>query len=476
MPDRPSTVEGASPAHRLRFWRRGPGPFVPNRALEAAQEFLATEASGGIVLVAAALVALVWVNSPLDREYFSLWHTQIVMDVGLLRIDEDLQHLVNDGLMAFFFFVVGLEIKRELVRGELSDPKRALLPTAAALGGMLVPAAIYAAINAGGEGSRGWGIPMATDIAFAVGVLSLVSRRIPFGVKVFLLSMAIVDDMGSILVIAVFYTEQLSLGPLALALLAFLAVVLLTGAGVRSLIMYMILGSLLWVAMLKSGLPATLTGVALALVTPSHPTYDRSSFSSTVSGLLDHFRMALQSGDQGDQEEILSEIEDLAQGSEAPLERFERTLHPWVSYLIMPVFALANAGMVLNPDTISDAASSPVTHGIIAGHVAGKVLGISLFAWLAVRLGWCALPTATSWAHIIGVAMLGGIGFAVSLFVTGLAFDDARLVADAKMGILVGSVIAGSAGFLWLRSLPEVEQEPRPIRRPRVRASSRRAT
>jgi NhaA family Na+:H+ antiporter len=430
---------------------RRPRAFVPDRALEAAQAFLRTEASGGIILLIAALAALIWVNSPLDDAYFDLWGTAVLIDTGLFRTEEDLQHLVNDGLMTIFFFVVGLEIKRELVRGELSEPRRALLPAAAALGGMIAPALIYTALNAGGDGSRGWGIPMATDIAFAVGVLSLLGSRIPFGLRIFLLALAIVDDIGAIFVIALFYTEDLALIPLGLAALAFLTVVLMNRSGVRNVLAYVAIGAVFWVALFESGVHATLAGVGLGLLTPSRPFYDPATFAERAERLIRHFREAQARGDRGDQEALLSELDDLSEGSEAPLERLERALHPWVSYCVMPLFALANAGIVLNSDLFSDAASSPITQGIVLGLVIGKVAGIAGFSWIAVRLGLCALPGGATWPQMLGVGLLGGIGFTVSLFITGLAFPDDGLVAEAKLGILFGSLVAGLLGFTLLR-------------------------
>jgi NhaA family Na+:H+ antiporter len=433
-------------------WLFSPRRFTPQRVIQAAQAFVRVEASSGMVLLLAAITALVWANSPWDDAYFDLWHTQIVLDLSIIRIDEDLQHWVNDGLMTVFFFLVGLEIKRELVHGELSQARRALLPAAAALGGMIVPALIYTAFNAGGEGSSGWGIPMATDIAFALGVLSLLSGRIPFSVKILLLGIAIADDIGAIVVIAVFYTSGLSLEAFALALAILAVMVAFNRAGARSVDLYVALGVCLWLAVYESGVHATLAGVALGLLTPASPFYSRAGFATTAEELVARFRMATEAGNADEQQGTLGQIEDLAHGNEAPLDRLERQLHPWVSYLIVPIFALANAGVSVSGEAGSAALESPVTFGVVLGLVLGKPIGIFAFSWLAIRLRLCELPSGAAWAHIAGVGLLAGIGFTVSLLITGLAFEDAALIDEAKLGVLAASVVSGLVGFsfLWL--------------------------
>jgi NhaA family Na+:H+ antiporter len=441
----------ASLLHRLRhLFFRPVAAFRPRRAVQLAQLFVRTEASSGVVLLAAAVVAIVWINSPLDHLYEELWGTVIVVDVNLFRIEEDLQHWVNDALMTLFFFVVGLEIKREMVHGELASPRKALLPAAAALGGMLVPALIYTGFNAGGAGAHGWGIPMATDIAFALGVLSLLGRRIPFGVKIFLLALAIADDIGAILVIAVFYTSDLQLDSLGIAVLLFGGIVAMNRAGVRNINVYVVVGAFLWVAVLESGVHATIAGVALGLLAPATYFYSPAHFIESAQELLRRYREALVRGDVDERNGIVAQLEDLSGGTEAPLDRLERALHPWVSYGIVPVFALANAGVVLDADIISEAAGSPVSQGIAVGLVAGKLTGIFAFTWLLVRLGVSSLPSGATWPHIGGAALLAGIGFTVSLFITGLAFDDPVLQSDAKIGIFAGSLVAAAAGYMVL--------------------------
>ena len=440
-------------------WSRllpGPQRFVPHRVVRAAQAFVRVEASSGIVLLAAALAALAWANSPWDGAYVDLWRTRIVVDASIFTIDADLRHWLNDGLMTLFFFLMGLEIKRELAHGELSDARRALLPAIAALGGMAAPAAIYAAFNAGGAGADGWGIPMATDIAFALGVLSLLGRRVPFSVKVFLLVLAIADDIGAILVIALFYTSHIDLEALGAAFAVFGAIVALNRGGVRSVDVYVVLGIALWAAMFESGVHATLTGVALGLLTPARYFYSPAVFAETATDLVGRFREALVAGNEDEQQGVLAQMEDLSQGTEAPMDRLERALHPWVSFGVVPLFALANAGVSVSGDAIGDALASPVTQGVALALLLGKPLGIFAATWLAVRLRLCDLPNGASWGHVLGVGLLGGIGFTVSLLIAGLAFEDAGTLDESKLGVLGASVIAGVCGFvyLWLTTRP----------------------
>jgi NhaA family Na+:H+ antiporter len=419
--------------------------------VRAAQAFVQIEASSGIVLLVAALLALVWANSPWDEAYFELWATAISVDASLLAVDLSLQHWVNDGLMTVFFFLVGLEIKRELAHGELSSPRRALLPAAAALGGMVAPAAIYSLLNLSGEGRGGWGIPMATDIAFALGVLSLLGNRVPFSMKVFLLALAIADDIGAIAVIAVFYSHGIDAAALGVALGLLAAVVLMNVAGVRNVFIYTALGICLWLAVFESGIHATLAGVALGLLTPARPRYPPEGFVEDAEVLVSRYRAALETGNTEAQQDLLGQVEALSQGTEAPLDRLERLLHPWVSYGIVPLFALANSGVIISGDIAADAVESPVTQGIVLGLLVGKPAGIFAATWLACRLRLAELPSGASWVHIAGVGLLGGIGFTVSLLITSLAFSDAALQDEAKLGVVGASLIAGLAGFCFLR-------------------------
>ncbi|MGE0688051.1 MAG: Na+/H+ antiporter NhaA [Dehalococcoidia bacterium] len=424
-----------------------PRRFVPHRVLRAAQAFINLEASSGIFLLVAAIGALIWANSPWDQSYFDLLHTEIVIDLRIFSVDEDLQHIVNDGLMTLFFFLMGLEIKREMAHGELSSVRRAALPAAAAFGGMLVPALIYVALNAGSDAANGWGIPMATDIAFALGVLSLLGNRIPFTAKVFLLALAIADDIGAILVIAVFYTAQVDFTALLAAGAILGGILLMIRTGVRSTELYLAAGVCLWAATFESGVHATLAGVALGLLTPAKPLYDPSTFATEARGLIGTFEATR---DAQEQQMVLAEVEDLSRGSEAPLERLERALHPWVSYLIVPLFALMNAGVSVSGGVASDALSSPVSQGVALGLLLGKPLGIFSFTWLAVRAGIGELPRGVSWSEIFGIGLLGGIGFTVSLLVTSLALPDDQFGAEARLGVLGASVVAGIVGYTFL--------------------------
>lgn len=428
--------------------------FTRERFVRPIAVFVNTEASSGIVLLIAAAAALAWANSPWDEAYFDLWNTTLSIDLDLVSIETTLGHAVNDGLMAIFFFVVGLEIKRELVHGELSTVRKASLPVAAALGGMLVPALLYTAVNFGGEGRHGWGIPMATDIAFAMGVLALLGRRAPFSLKVFLLALAIVDDLGAIVVIAVFYSESISVEAVAWAGAIVAGIIAAGRLGVRSTAVYLVLGVILWVAVFKSGIHATVAGVILAALTPSRPFYTPQAFEAGATELVASYRQANEQGQPDTAQQSLRELEELTRGTESPLDRLEQRLHPWVSYGIVPIFALANAGVALSGELVSDAAGSAITLGVILGLVVGKPVGILLACLLMVKLKFATLPTNAGVGHMVGVGMLAGIGFTVSLFIAGLAFDDPGLADEAKIGILAASACAGIAGFSYLFFLP----------------------
>ncbi|HEX5140284.1 MAG TPA: Na+/H+ antiporter NhaA [Dehalococcoidia bacterium] len=441
-----------TPLKRLGgFLYEKPRGFVYRQVYVTAQEFISTEASSGIVLLLAAVVALIWANSPWDASYFDLWHTHVSIDTDIVHIDLDLQEWVNDGLMTLFFFVAGLEIKRELVRGDLSTPSRAFLPAAAALGGMIAPALIFLGFNAGQEGVDGWGVPMATDIAFAVGVLSLLSRRIPSSLRSFLLALAIADDIGSILVIAVFYTSEIDYLALGFAALMLACAFACNRAGVRTINVYVAIGALLWVGLLESGVHATLTGVLLGLLTPASSHYNPLSFEESAEDIVHRYRLAAESGNEEGEEQALQQMEDLAKGTAPVLERLERALVGWVSFLIVPLFALANAGVHIDSEVADAAIRSPVAQGVALGLVIGKPLGIFLFTWLAVRLRLCEKPEGASWSQLLGVGMIAGIGFTISLLISDLAFQDSLLGDEAKLGVLAGSTIAGVIGYTFLR-------------------------
>jgi NhaA family Na+:H+ antiporter len=382
------------------------------------------------------------------------WELQAGVDLAVVQVSKSLHHWVNDGLMALFFLVVGLEIKREVLHGNLADRQRAALPAVAALGGMVGPALLYAIVNLGGAGARGWGIPMATDIAFALGVLGLLGRRLPGQLRVFLLALAIVDDLGAILVIAFFYSGGIAPGALGVGAAVLAVILAARKLGVRSLFAYGILGFLFWVAILESGLHATLAGVVLGLLTPSRHDYDDDTALTESRGLLDRFAGALRRGDHNDAEATLGRLEEVVVGTESPLERLERRVHPWTAFVVLPLFALANAGVHITGEGVAAAATSPVALGIVGGLIVGKMAGIVGASWLAVRLGIASLPTGVGWRHISGVSLLAGIGFTVSLFITELAFADAATVEAAKLAILVASAVAGGLGYLILRSAP----------------------
>ena len=439
--------------------------FRPSRVIDAARTFVAIEASGGIVLIGAALLAMLWVNSPFGGLYKDLWESHVSITTPLFTIDEDLRHWVNDGLMTLFFFLVGLEIKRELVHGEMSTVSRASLPVIAALGGMIAPALFYLAISPGGAADSGWGIPMATDIAFSLGVLSLLGSRIPLGVKIFLLALAIVDDIGAVVVIAIFYTSSINVEALGLVIVLLALVAMLNRSGVREVSLYLAIGIVLWIAAFESGVHATLAGVALGLLTPARSYYAPADYPRAAARLLGEFQYALSTHNQDAQQSILAETSDLSGGTESPVDRLERALHSWVSYVIVPIFALANAGVELRGGVLTEAVSSHVTWGVAAGLVLGKPIGIFCFTWLAVKLRLGRLPAGAGWAEVLGVGVLAGIGFTVSLLITGLAFEDDLLINDAKLGILTASLIAGALGFASLRiSTGRRSSEEAPVR------------
>ena len=434
--------------------------YLVNAVRKPIQDFIHTQQIGAIILLLGAVAALGWVNSPWAHTYEDFWHTHVAFDIHIFAISEDLKHLVNDGLMAVFFFLVGLEIRRELRDGELSTFRKAALPAFAAVGGMVVPAAVYLLFNASGEGAVGWGIPMATDIAFALGVLALVGKHIPAELRVFLLGLAVVDDLGAIAVIATFYTETIDWVHLGLAVGMFVVIWGFIRLGIRSLGFYIILCVLMWQFLLESGIHATLAGVAVAAIVPCEPDLQRKDYRKAVEPLLHDFELALERGDMEKAQSITEQIEKLSRGTEGPLVRLEHKVHPWVSFVILPLFALANAGIVFTSDTLSEAVNSDVAIGVVSGLLVGKVFGIFGFSWLAVRLGLGQLPSTVRWGHVLGIALLAGIGFTVAIFVSGIAFDDRALIDQSKMGIFGASLVAGVVGYLFLRFVsPRLSQQ-----------------
>ncbi len=417
------------------------------------QRFMHEEASSGIVLFVAAVVALVWANSPWYHAYHDLLETHIVIGFGSWALDETVHHWIDDGLMAVFFFVVGLEIKRAVVVGELSSVRKAALPIFAALGGMIVPALIYVSFNSSGDEFRGWGVPMATDIAFSLGVLSLLRTRAPLPLKIFLAAFAIIDDIGAVIVIAVFYTGDIAWGNLGIGAIFLVALLVVSRLGIRHPLVYAVLGVAVWLAFLYSGVHATVAGVLVAATIPIRVRVDAPGFLARSRDLLLVFERSGEYGHQdqtsSEQRAILKELEDTAQELQSPLQRFENALHPWVAFVVMPLFALSNAGVKLEGDFF-EALTHPVTLGIVLGLVIGKQVGVTLFSWVAVRFGFAALPYGVTWLQFYGVALLGGIGFTMSLFITNLAFTSDLLTTEAKIGILLGSAISGIIGYLVL--------------------------
>ncbi len=425
--------------------------FLAKNFVRPFVRFTRVEASSGIILLAAAIIAIVLANSGLSETYFSILGEHLSLTLGSFHLDESVLDLINDGLMAIFFFVVGLEIKRELVLGDLRDPKAAALPVMAAIGGMVVPALIYYALNAGTDFAHGWGIPMATDIAFAVGVVALLGSRIPSGAKLFLLALAIADDIGAITVIAIFYTSDLNLTYLALAVGGLALVWLARRVRVRGLIFYIPMAFLIWFFTLESGVHATLAGVALGFLTPARPYFSPKQFDRRARAILDQFPLEPESTSAQERAdyEVISMIQT-AQESISPLNRLEHNLVGWSSYFIVPLFALANAGVDFRGTSLGETATSAIAMGVALGLVVGKTVGISLFTYLAVRMGMGKLPPGTGWSHVVGLAAVAGIGFTVALFVAGLAFSDAHAIDLAKVGIFIGSLASGVIGAVIL--------------------------
>lgn len=419
------------------------------------EEFIHRQTTSGLLLMGMAVLALVLANSPLASDYKHIIHTYISIGAGDWALRMTLHHWINDGLMALFFFVVGLELKRELLVGELANLRNATLPIAAAIGGMLVPALIYFAINPEGDAALGWGIPMATDIAFAIGALALLASRVPKALITFLVALAIVDDLGAVLVIAVFYTDTIALIPLAIAGGLFALLMVLNVSGIRKTTPYFFIAVLLWYALLQSGVHATLAGILGALAVPATPKYNPESFSEHVKELMKRFDASHEPGKSIMTNDalraVVQTLENGVHSVEAPLQRLEHVWHMPVAYLVIPIFALANAGIALDFSTLGETLMHPVMIGVSLGLVLGKFIGITGFSWLVLKLGVAELPKDTRFTQIAGVSLLAGIGFTMSIFVAQLGFSEREdLLLMAKTGILAASLLAGFAGFLWL--------------------------
>ncbi len=432
-----------------------PWEAVFERVLSPLEEFIHRQSTSGVLLMLCAASALYLANSHWAEAYHHLLELPFTVGIEGFQLSKSIHHWINDGLMAIFFFVVGLELKREIFVGELADPKQALLPILAAIGGMLIPALIYMGFNPQGHPFDGWGIPMATDIAFALGTLALLGNRIPKNLLTFLVALAIVDDLGAVVVIAVFYTESLYLPALAVAGLVLGLLAALNRGGIRTPLPYLLLGVVLWVAMLKSGVHATLAGILLAFAIPMRPKYDPRRFLSQIGSMVEQIREAYQREPNILKNHLLSDkVQALGNGVslvQAPAQVLEHKLHLPSAYLVIPIFALANAGIPVDWSSVSEVIVHPVASGIIAGLVLGKLLGIVGFCWVAVKLGWTTLPAGLNFRHIIGVGLMGGIGFTMSIFVAELGFaSHPQDLLIAKTGILLASALAGISGFLWL--------------------------
>lgn len=426
------------------------------RILQPFQQFIQAETFSGVLLLFFTLLALLWTNTPLKDSYFNLWHTNIRLGLGNFLLDEPLHFFINDGLMAIFFFLVGLEIKREIMAGELSTPRLAALPVVAALGGMLFPALIYLVFNIGTPTTHGWGIPTATDIAFALGIMSLVGKKVPLGLKVFLAALAIADDMGAVVVIALFYSSGISLFWLIAALAFFVLQLLMNRLNVHRNTIYAILGIGIWFALWKTGIHPTIAGVLSAIAIPARTKIVDGNFTDTARHYLKEYDNAPKTPETPlitkEEQEALLGLVTVSENAQTPLQRIEHKLQPWVSYLIMPVFALANAGVELGGE-ISEAYAAPSTIGVMLGLFLGKPLGITLFSFLSVKLKLASLPHGANWKLMLGTGAVAGIGFTMSIFIANLAFGtESPFLSFAKIGILSASVLSGLTGWLILRS------------------------
>jgi NhaA family Na+:H+ antiporter len=415
-------------------------------------KFIHLEYTSGIVLLLSVVAALLWANSAYAHSYHALWGMHFSIGLEDLVLNKPLHHWINDGLMAVFFFVIGLELKREFMAGELSSLKKASLPMVAAFGGMLVPALIYFAINQNGPAEHGWGIPMATDIAFALALLSMAGKHIPASVKVFLSALAVADDLGAVLVIAFFYTGTLNYIPLGIAGCVLLLLIAGNWMGIRSSAFYVVLGLAVWLGFLLSGVHATIAGVLVAFTIPAATKIDERVYGNSLRELASDFEAEIPNNSTlltQKQHVLIEEVKLLSLAAETPLQKIEYLLHPWVAFLIMPLFALSNAGMVIGPDFFK-VLVNPVSLGVVAGLFIGKFIGVLLFTWLMVKSGLASLPDKACWNHIIGLALLAGVGFTMSLFISGLAFREPELIEQAKSGILIASISSGFFGMIVL--------------------------
>lgn len=431
-----------------------------DKILTPFEEFIHQQTTSGLLLMGMAILALVLANGPLATDYAHFMHTMVTLGAGSWQLEMSLHHFINDGLMALFFFLVGLELKREILVGELANLRNAVLPIGAAIGGMVVPALIYFSINPSGDAAIGWGIPMATDIAFAIGALALLGSRVPKALITFLVALAIVDDLGAVLVIAVFYTDTIVLVPLAIAAGLFALLVVFNLSGIRKSLPYLIVGVLLWYALLQSGVHATLAGILAALTIPAIPRYKPEHFSKQVKELMQRFDASHEPGKSimtNDKlRAVVQTLDNGVRSVETPLQRLEHVWHIPVAYFIIPIFALANAGIPLSLDTLGETMVHPVMVGVSLGLVLGKFIGITGICWLLLKLDLAILPKDTRFTQIAGVSLLAGIGFTMSIFVAELGFaGQAEYLLMAKTGILAASILTGVTGYIWLYVVSE---------------------
>jgi NhaA family Na+:H+ antiporter len=466
--DQPSGTVDADPARRagrIRGLIYAPWERAFDRIVTPFEEFIHRQTTSGLLLVVSAVIALVLANGPLAPLYRHVIELPLGLSIGNWTIEKTLHHWVNDGLMAFFFFVVGMELKREMLVGELAAPRQAALPIAAAIGGMVVPALLYYSLNPEGPAARGWGVPMATDIAFAVGALALLAARVPKALITFLVALAIVDDLGAVLVIALFYTEKLALGWLAVATGVIGILVVFNLLGVRRPIPYFLVAVALWFALLESGVHATLAGVIGAFTVPARPRYDPRAFSTQMKRLMARFDASYRPDSSilvnDELRAVVQALDNGVVAVQAPLQRLEHIWHMPVAFLVIPVFALINAGIPLETGALDRTLFHPVALGVVSGLVLGKFIGITGASWLALQLGLGTLPAGTRFAQIAGVALLGGIGFTMSIFIAELGFAaEPELLVMAKTGILFASLASGLAGFCWLWVLGSAAAAP----------------
>ncbi len=426
-----------------------------NRIVTPFEHFLHAQTTTGMVLMLMTVVALVLANTPLAEAYSHFFHMKIDFAVGSWALSHSIHHWINDGLMAIFFFIIGLEIKREILVGELSNIKVAILPILSAIGGMVLPALIYTAINYGEDGAVGWGIPMATDIAFAISALVLLGNRVSPALVTFLVALAIVDDLGAVVVIAMFYTEQIQYLPLGLAGVMFLVMVVFNRVGIHMILPYFIVGLFMWFFMLESGVHATIAGVIAAMAIPSKPKIPPVDFTQHTKNLLDeydNYPVATDHMMHEKQKAILTNIKDKIDAVGTPSARLEHDLHLPVALVVIPLFALANAGISVDFSSIGSTITTPISLGIIFGLIIGKVIGIAGVAYLAIKLGIAKLPEGSTMSQVFGIGFLGGIGFTMSIFVADLAFlGNEEMIFQAKIGILSASLFSGLFGFFWLK-------------------------